>query len=374
MGLVSVGLVSMVLGLLLGLGNGQLARGATGATTGSSPVAAAAALSPPAPASELQPPTGASVPAGTTPRRLDARQASLGAFLTDLGDLSPTSGSFAARFWLWSVEAQANRNILQTVEFPQALKVEAGAIISTTTPEGRWLQRPIQGVFRHHWDLRNFPFDRQKLHIKMEETELESSELFYAVDSSSSRIDPQITLPGWRIVSTNLVAGTHSYPTRFGDPAASQAHDSAYARAELLILLERTDRTGFLKLTAGAFMAAAMALASYGLKLDNPTALSPRLGLLAGCLFTTVISLRTASADLGAMASTTLVDKIHIAVLVYILVATVAALAQWRLTQQGASTTKLQRRNLQLAGLSSLGFGITVLLLLLSAMAPTPLP
>jgi len=301
-----------------------------------------------------------------------SREADLGAFITDLGDFNKDNNSFSARFWLWSLEPQPQRNILSTMEFPRALKLETGPEISTPSPQGRWLQRPVQGTFRHQWALRNFPFDRQLLRISMEETEQNSQALRYRPDQALTRIDPQLQLPGWRVQGAKLVATEQHYPTSFGDPALPTNRASRYARAELLIQLERTDRTGFLKLTAGAFMAAAMALASYGLRLDNPTALGPRLGLLAGCLFTTVISLRTASADLGSMASITLVDQIHLAVLAYILVATVVALSQWRLNQQGVSALRLQRRDLRLAGCTSLLFGLTVLSLLGMAMASGP--
>ena len=161
--------------------------------------------------------------------------------------------------------------------FPNAIKVESPNAVTEATPQGIWAQRKIVGSFRHGWDLRRFPFDRQLLRIQLEESERDSRSLLYSADQANSSFDPELKLSGWQIRSTRLVSGTKTYRTSFGDPRLRPGTPSTYADAELQIQLERTDRSGFWKLTVGAFAAALMALASYGLRVDNPAALSPRL-------------------------------------------------------------------------------------------------
>ena len=314
-----------------------------------------------------QPPKTLSAPpvAGTaSPEHL-----SLGAYLTGLGDLDPAKKSFSASFWVWTVGQQDRAKSLSQLEFPNAIKVESPNAVQETTAQGIWSQRKIVGSFRHGWDLRRFPFDRQLLRIEMEEAERDTTSLVYVPDSANSSFDPEVNLSGWRLLSTQLVTGSKPYHTSFGDPRLPPGSPSAYARAELRILLERTDRSGFWKLTVGAFAAALMALASYGLRVDQAPALSPRFGLLAGSAFAAVISLRSAATELGASGYTTLIDSVHAAVLLYILVATGAGVVAWRGLLRHGDVARVQRLEKRAAGFSTLLFAALILALVLGAMA-----
>ena len=193
--------------------------------------------------------------------------------------------------------------------------------------------------------------------------------MLYSADAANASFDPDLKLSGWRIRSTRLVTGTKTYRTSFGDPRLRPGTPSTYAHAELQILLERTDRSGVWKLTVGAFAAALLALASYGLRADNPTALSPRFGLLAGSAFAAVISLRTSATELGASGYTTLIDQVHALVLIYILLATAAAVVAWRRFLKHGDAAAIQRLERRMAGFTTLGFSGLILALVLAAMA-----
>lgn len=292
----------------------------------------------------------------------------IGGFLTGLGDLDPARKSFSASFWLWTVGPSDEGSALDRLEFPNAIKVESPNAVSEPTPDGVWAQRKIIGSFRHGWDLRRFPFDRQLLRIELEEAERDSHTFLYEADDANSSFDRELKLSGWQIRSTRLVTGTKTYRTSFGDPRLRPGTPSAYAHAELQILLERTDRSGFWKLTVGAFAAALMALASCGLRVDNASALSPRFGLLAGSAFAAVISLRTSATELGASGYTTLIDAVHAAVLLYILLATAAGVVAWRRFQKHGDVAAIQRLERRMAGTSTLGFAVVILALVLGAM------
>jgi len=296
-------------------------------------------------------------------------QLRIGAYLTGLGDLDPAKKSFSAAFWVWTVGPENGATSLNQLEFPNAIKVESPNEVQEATPQGIWSQRKIVGSFRHGWDLRRFPFDRQLLTIEMEEAERDTSSVIYVPDTANSSFDPGVSPNGWRIVSNRLVTGSKPYHTSFGDPRLPPGSPSAYARADLTIVLERTDRSGFWKLTVGAFAAALMALASYGLRVDQAPALSPRFGLLAGSVFAAVISLRSAATELGASGYTTLIDAVHAAVLLYILVATAAGVVAWRGFLRHGDVDTVQRLEKRVAGYSTLLFGAMILALVLGAMA-----
>jgi len=317
----------------------------------------------------------ATTPASASPKATAQRpqQLRIGAYLTGLGDLDPARKSFSAAFWVWSVGPAAEATALQQLEFPNAIKVESPNALEEETPQGVWAQRKVVGSFRHEWDLRRFPFDRQRLLIKLEDAEKDLSRRVYLADTANSSFDPEASPPGWRIVSTQLVSGSKGYHTSFGDPRLAPGAPSAYARAELRVLLERLDHSGFWKLTVGAFAAALMALASYGLRVDQNSALSPRFGLLAGSIFAAVISLRSAASELGALGYFTLIDAVHGAVLLYILAATAAGVFAWRGYLRHGDVATVQRFERRVAGFSSLIFGALILSLVLGAMASHPL-
>ena len=141
-----------------------------------------------------QPPKTLSAPpvAGTaSPEHLR-----LGAYLTSLGDLDPARKSFSASFWVWTVGQQDRAKSLSQLEFPNAIKVESPNAVQETTAQGIWSQRKIVGSFRHGWDLRRFPFDRQLLRIEMEEAERDTTSLVYVPDSANSSFDPEVNLSG----------------------------------------------------------------------------------------------------------------------------------------------------------------------------------
>lgn len=297
----------------------------------------------------------------------------IGSYLMALGDFDPAKKSFSASLWVWMVgPAQATAS-LNALEWPNAIKVETANAFNEQTPRGVWAQRKVIGSFRHGWDLRRFPFDRQLLRIDMEESDQDARHVTYVADRLNSGVDPDVKLSGWTIRSAQVVTSEKGYHTTFGDPQLTPGTASAFARAELQVLLERTDRSGFWKLTAGAFAAALMALASYGLRADQPTALSPRFALLAGSAFAVVISLRSAAAELGASSYITLCDAVHGLILMYIVVATVAGVLTWRTFLNHGDVARMKRLETRIAGFSSLALGIAILSLVFGAMAGEPL-
>jgi hypothetical protein len=137
---------------------------------------------------------------------------------------------------------------------------------------------------------------------------------------------------------------------------------------ELKIELQRNDLNGFLKLSAGAFAASGLALVSYFLHLDSSATLGPRFSLLAGSMFAVVISLRSASNDLGSVEYLTLLDCIHLAVIFYILVAAGTDIYILYQIQKHNNVIAIKRVGIRAAILSTLGLFSLIGVIVLSAM------
>ena len=289
----------------------------------------------------------------------------VGAYVTSLHDFNPEADTFDADLWLWGICPTADRRPLETMEFVNADDVE-GLLDVVDSPT--WASRKVQGTFRHDWDERNFPFDRQTLMIALEEGDEDVHQFVYQPDMANSRIDPTTQFPGWRMTGFTLAGSTTTYATTFGDPDLPAGGISEYSRLTFTIDLARDDLSGFFKLTAVVYAAFVFSLISYLMHLETTTAISPQVGLLAGALFATAVNLVTASSVLGTASGLTLVDKIHVVVLVYILVAGVVAIVSRVLVERGWTAPAIARLN-SWAGLMAAVSFVLINVLLIAAAA-----
>jgi hypothetical protein len=289
----------------------------------------------------------------------------VGAYLTTLHAFDPEADTFDADVWLWSVCPTAGRRPLETMEFVNAERVE---VLLDVRDSPVWASRKVQGTFRHDWDERNFPFDRHMLRIELEEGAEDVRRFVYEPDTANSRVDPTIQLPGWTLTDFALLGSTRTYDTTFGDPDLPAGGSSEYSRLTVATGLMRSDLSGFFKLTAVVYAAFILSLISYVMHLETTTAISPQMGLLAGALFAAAVNLVTASGALGSASGLTLVDKIHVLVLVYILGAAVVAVLSRVLVERGWTAVAVARLNRR-AGVLAAGSFVAVNALLIGAAA-----
>ena len=245
----------------------------------------------------------------------------VGVFITDLHGFDLSRGTFGANFWIWTVGADAAR-ALQTMEFPNADTITVR--LESTVPRGdvNWSQRKLSGTFRHQWDLGNYPFDRHALTILLEEGIEEESAFTYEADKANSGFGLEQAVEGWRIRSMRIEADSVAYATSFGDPAAP-GPASRFGRVRAVLELERSDWTGFAKLTAALYAGFLICLIGCLVPV-NATTFAPRVTLLVASLFAMVINMRSASAALGSEHGLTLIDKLHVAGLAYVVAITAA--------------------------------------------------
>jgi hypothetical protein len=272
---------------------------------------------------------GLFAPAGAQPP--PPVRSTVGIFVTNLHALNPARGTFGATFWVWSVDPGAF-SALRTMEFVNA--DQAAVNLENTEPRGAvsWSQRKITGTFRHDWDLRNFPFDRHTLEILLEEGVQEESGLVYVADAANSGHAVRGVVEGWRVAGLQVGVATASYPTNFGNPSDA-GPESRFTRFRAVAVLERVDYSGFLKLTATLY--AGFLVCAIGCVMHvTPSTFGARISLLVASLFSLVVSMRTASVTLGSEHGATLIDKLHMAGLVYVvLVSAVTVLVRVRLSE-----------------------------------------
>ena len=92
------------------------------------------------------------------------------------------------------------------------------------------------------------------------------------------------------------------------------------------------------------------------------------MSLLAIALFSTAVNLVNASNALGTASGLTLVDKIHVMVLVYILVAAIVTVASRVLLDRGVEAADIARLNYRVGALVAISFGVLNALLIVLAV------
>lgn len=278
----------------------------------------------------------------------------VGIYLRALHAFDPTADTFGADFWLWSLCLSADQQPLQTMEFVSA---DRTSVLLDAPGHPLWANRNMDGAFRYEWDERNFPFDRHTLTIELEEGVDDIRGFLYEPDIANSGVDPDLKLPGgWKMTGSRLEVSTKAYDTTFGDPSLAEGGGSEFSRLVFSIDIARSDLSGFFKLTAVVYAAFIFSLMTYLMHSETTTGISQRIGLLAIAFFSTSVNLINASDDLGTFSGLTLVDKIHVLVLLALLIAVIVTVISRRLVEQGWDTARVAQLNLRIGAAVAIVF------------------
>lgn len=251
-----------------------------------------------------------------------------GVYLTRLDDFNIRGTSFSATFWLFTESSDREDQTFKTLEFPNATKLDFTNQLAEDVGGRFWLQKRIQGNFRHSWDLSHYPFTRQTLQVEIEATS-DADKVRLEPDVANTGFDKDIAISGWRIESVRLVPSRKTYDSNFGDPRLPPGTVSAYSRLTLEIVVEQSDPSAFVTMVITPVIAIFITLITYLLFSRELGLLTARLSLLVGTIFAVVISMRSVAADLGSITTINLIDVVHISALVYTTIGIAAAVQTW---------------------------------------------
>jgi hypothetical protein len=169
--------------------------------------------------------------------------------------------------------------------------------------------------------MRRFPFDQQRLAIRLEEPELAATQLVFSADTKDSFVSTGVEpeLGEWRVDGFRVAAGFEPEESSYGFP---EAELSSYAWLEATIDLQRSGVLTFIKLTLPVFAAAVFAIFCLYFDPRQPASFQNQVPILVAVLFATIINHRRSDDFIGDVGRLTLVTEIHLAtILLTILVA-----------------------------------------------------
>ena len=142
----------------------------------------------------------------------------IGMFVNSIYDISMANGEYSASLWLWMVYKEDSLDMVKNFELMGSKSVE---IISSSVEEVeglQWVSVKLLAKMQEDWITHNFPFDTQKLVLKVENTLYDASQVVFVPDLKGTKIDRNFELGGWDISSVVLTNSPTSYETTYGDP------------------------------------------------------------------------------------------------------------------------------------------------------------
>lgn len=170
-------------------------------------------------------------------------------------------------------------------------------------------------VMKDSWKINNFPFDRQKLRLSIENSQFDSKSLVFTADTLGKHFDPRFTLNGWKIDSFNISTSIKAYETAFGDESLDKPH-TEYSTYKVKIGLKREAMGLFWKMFLGMYVAFLIAYVCFYIHADG---IDSRFGLSVGALFAVIGNKYIIDSSLPESISFTLVDTLHGITLLFIL-------------------------------------------------------
>ena len=241
----------------------------------------------------------------------------VGAYLHDVQNLDVKTHSFAADVYFWFKWRDAGWDPAASVEFinPNELWGHARSLAfpkPKRLPDGSSYQvLRVQGRFSKKLDLADYPFDKQTLAIELEDARAEADELVFAADGEPLGVNPDLSLPGFKLGAARLEIADAGYPTGFG-----AAPSSRHSRVTVSLPLERPAVAYGVKLilpVACVIFCAALVF------LFHPRHVDARAGLGITALLTIVALQITLNEDLPDVDYLILMDKIYLAAYVFVI-------------------------------------------------------
>lgn len=285
-----------------------------------------------------------------------------GVYLMSLYDFNLEENSFGADAWLWTNCAEQVSDPLK-LDFINAKSTEVSGEGADKIENIYWTYQKIRGVFRYDWNISNFPFDRHTLKIEIESAVYDGNQFVYRADKEQSKYSKEIKLEEWVITDFSFEEETFIYDSTFGNPSYSKINQAPFSRLILSVTLKRNSLIGFFKLNIGVYIAFAIAMAIYFMP---PSSLEGRLGTLVGTLFAVVVNLQVADSVLGGEKDLSLVDKIHITAMSYIVVAVVMSFVSFR-DGEKENLVRAIRRDSVAFFLSNISFIVVNIILIVHA-------
>lgn len=158
------------------------------------------------------------------------------------------------------------------------------------------------------FDVTRFPLDSDQLTLEFEDNFNSSNTLVYVPDTSGTKVNPSIIIPGYEITNLSITERPHYYTTNFGNPNRGDSEVCSYSRLSFNIGIERPGWGWFFKIFQGLFLAVAISMLVFFIR---PNDGDKRVSLAVGAAFAAVANFYISSSLMPETDMMTLADMIN---------------------------------------------------------------
>ncbi len=269
---------------------------------------------------------GSYVPVKTPPA--SAQIVKVGFYPVSVYQLDMSSNTYYVDTYVW-FRWKGDINPIETLEFTNMVE-EWGKQQEALLEEPKLLSDGskyqivrVEGRFVQPFSLINFPLDRQRLSIMVEDTTNGVDTISYVIDTESSGIGESLDLPGWMLDGWTAETFAHDYGSMFGE----EGTPSVYSVAAFHLEISRPVSFFYWALLFPLLIVLIAALAALFIK---PNELDVRTGLPAGALLTAIFLQKSYADDLPELGYMILMDKIYLVAYALIVLTLVRAIYAYK--------------------------------------------
>lgn len=253
-----------------------------------------------------------------------------GVYITSIHDIDFKQNEYTVNLWLWLRYKRREFDFVQNLEIPQAKTFTKLYSTIDSSHGGIYLLMKLQCVMKDSWKIGNFPFDRQRLRLSLENSQFDSKALIFVPDTVGKNFDPRFTLRGWNIDSFDVTSNIKMYETNFGDQSIMKPH-TEYSSYRVKIGIRRDAGELFWKMFLGMYVAFLISYICFYIHADN---IDSRFGLSVGSLFAAIGNKYIIDSSLPESTSFTLVDMLHGITLLFISLIVASSVYSLRLVKK----------------------------------------
>jgi len=254
-----------------------------------------------------------------------------GIYIISIHDIDFKQKEYTITFWLWLKYKNKDFDFLNNLEVPHAKTVSRSFATVDSSNHQIYLLMKMQCVMKDTWRIQNFPFDKQKLRLSIENSQFDSKSLVFVPDTLGKNYDLRFTLSQWKIDNCIIKTGISKYETAFGDPDA-KVPSSEYSAYKVTVGISRNASGLFWKMFLGMYIAFLIAYVCFYIHTD---AIDSRFGLSVGALFAVIGNKYIIDSSLPETTSFTLVDTLHGLTLFFIFAIIAATAYSLKLVKAG---------------------------------------
>lgn len=245
----------------------------------------------------------------------------IGSYVKEVRDLDFRANKYTMDFFIWfrwkETEAFKNYKPLESFELVNGKIEDKSSVVEKVVNGEHYASARIVATINEPWDLVSYPFDRHRIKIAIEDSNLVAGDMVFVADQSNSRLGDEMSIAGWVASNFATQVSTMTYLTNYGDPSLSSEARSDFSRFSFALDLDRQTFGSAFKLLSTVLLATAVAFVAFMVK---PSDLDARFGMGVGSLFAVAASAFVAAGSVPDSGVMTLADHMHMVALAFIFV------------------------------------------------------